>query len=99
MAAFAGQINVTSSATAYPVTQPVNAKVNADGSLNVDTQIPATGGLTPLRVSFSAAGDATLLAGTTGTTIKLYKAVLSATASTSLQFKSGAVTTLSGAIA
>lgn len=94
---FAGQPPQAVPTTKYPVTQPIGPLVNTDGSINVDNQIPAGGALTEVVVSFSASGDNTILAGTTGTVIKVYRVMLSSTASTSLTFKSGS-TDLSGAI-
>ena len=62
------------------------------------TDVPAA--VTPFTeavISFSASGDNTIITGSTASTIKVYRLILSSTASTSLTFKEGSVS-LSGAI-
>lgn len=72
--------------------------INADGSINTVAELPPSTGLTSIVVNAVVNGDNTLLAGSTGTTIKVYRMLLDSTGSVTVTVKSGAGTALSGAM-
>ncbi len=65
---------------------------------NVGTS-PLAAQLTPAAISFSASGDNTVVAGVSAKTVKIYRLILTIAGATVLTFKSGAGTSLTGAMA
>ena len=74
--------------------------VNVDGDVQADAIVlePAPAALTSAVINVSASGDNTLITGTIGQTIRVYRVLLVMKGGADLIFKDGAATNLTGAM-
>ena len=77
------------------ITNALPAGTNAIGDIGIT---PRVARLTDTVISFASSGDNTVIAGAAAQTVKVYQLFLVAAAATVVTFKSGAGTSLSGAI-